>query len=108
MVKKINNRPGFVRVLIPARNKTIQIRQNRARDPKFMNKHGLILITEPQMPATIPQPVTPIAPFNDPSMLRPENPQQSAPQMHYMEPNQPAKTPLEPMKPAKVSTPKTK
>lgn len=96
MVKKINNRPGFVRVLIPARNKTIQIRQNRARDPKFMNKHGLILITEPQMPVTTPQPVTPIAPV---SQLPVEE--------LYQEPSA-QKTPIEPMKPAKVSTPKTK
>lgn len=95
MVKKINNRPGFVRVLIPARNKTIQIRQNRARDAKFMNKHGLILITEPQMPATIPQPVTPIAPVS----------QQPVEELYQEYPKKPA---IEPMKPAKVSTPKTK
>jgi len=78
MQKKINNRPGFVRVLIPDRGKTIQIRQNRARDAKYMNKHGLQLLPEPMMPPSQPQPVTPVA------------------------------AEVEPMKPTKVNTPKTK
>lgn len=81
MQKKVNNRPGFVRVLIPGRNKTIQIRQSRAKNAQFMHKHGLVLIQEPVDQTLIPEPIDPMA---DP------------------------KPKVEPMKPAKVNVPKSR
>lgn len=46
-------RPGFVRVLIPERNKTIQIRTKNANNPNYMAKHGLVVIPEPQKPPVV-------------------------------------------------------
>jgi len=54
MLKRNQLRPGFVRVLIPSRNKTIQIRQARANDKNYMARHGLVLIPEPVAPIPVP------------------------------------------------------
>lgn len=50
MQKVQRNKPGFVRVLITERNKTIQIRESHARNPKYLLKHGMVLIPEPIAP----------------------------------------------------------
>lgn len=59
MQKPEKHRPGFVRVLVTERNKTIRIRESHARNPKYMIKHGLALIPEPVAP---PQPIAPPLP----------------------------------------------
>lgn len=46
-------KPGFVRVFVPAKNKTIRIREHHARNQNFMIKHGLQRIEE----AVAPPPV---------------------------------------------------
>ncbi len=46
-------KPGFVRVLIQARNKTIQIRESHARDQGYLNKHGMTVVNEPISPPTL-------------------------------------------------------
>ena len=45
-------KPGFVRVLITARNKTICVRESHARNPAYLAKYGMSLI-----PAPLPPPV---------------------------------------------------
>jgi len=58
-MRKINKRPGFVRVLIASRGKTIQIREAHARDNNYMTKHGLTIIQEPIAPPVTIAPVQP-------------------------------------------------
>lgn len=50
-------KPGFVRVHIPAKNRTLQIREYRARNKKFMNDMGMILMQDPELPPLAPPPV---------------------------------------------------
>lgn len=49
-------RPGFVRVLIPERNKTIQIRAKHANNANYMAKHGLVKVPEPMLPPIVVTP----------------------------------------------------
>lgn len=55
---KVNNRirPGFVRVLVAGRDKTIQIRSQHANNPSYMQRHGLVRLPEPVAPPE-PEPV---------------------------------------------------
>ena len=52
---KVNKppKPGFTRVLIPARNKTIQILNRHAANPNYMNRHGLVRLPEPALPPVV-------------------------------------------------------
>lgn len=53
-------RPGFTRVLIPERNKTIQIRTKNALNQNYMTKHGLVAIPEPKQPPVVQAEPAPI------------------------------------------------
>ena len=73
-------RPGFVRVMVtkvpgkdkngesikPKPGKTTQISEARARDKNYLIKNGLVLMPEPMMPPTQPEPVTPMTPKVEP------------------------------------------
>ena len=57
MIKKDTVKPGFVRVFIPARNKTILIREQHARNPNYMNRNGLVAMPTAQpIPTYTPPP----------------------------------------------------
>lgn len=43
-------KPGFVRVLVKDKNKTIRIREHHAKDPNYMIRHGLVKLEEPEQP----------------------------------------------------------
>lgn len=51
--EEVRNRvkPGFTRVFIPARNKTIQIRTKHAQNKEYMLRNGLVLMPEAIHPA---------------------------------------------------------
>ena len=52
-------KPGFTRVFIPARNKTILVRTAHTKNQTYMMRNGLVLMPTAMPPAMPPKPVTP-------------------------------------------------
>lgn len=54
MQEEYKNKPGFVRVFIPAKNKTTRISERHAKDKNYMLKHGLVEMEDIQTPPVLP------------------------------------------------------
>lgn len=50
MSEPYQQKPGFVRVWVNEKQKTTRIREQHARNPNFMIKHGLTPMPDPQTP----------------------------------------------------------
>jgi len=47
-------KPGFTRVWIPERNRSIQVRTSHVQKKGWLEKYGMTLIPTPQMPPEMP------------------------------------------------------
>lgn len=52
-MEEYKNKPGFTRVFVPAKNKTTRIRERHAKNPNYMQKHGLVAMPDIQTPPVI-------------------------------------------------------